>query len=119
MSLSATTKYSVIRSLMEFSILFPCISTGLILLFASGTQIYWTIQELLYNDEDDDKTAILLWYFGAVVGGCIGARMVDKFLKSTIYVMKLHLPFSCSIQFSFCFYFAFYRCICSILALVC
>lgn len=83
-----------------------CENLGLILLFASGTQIYWTIQELLYADDEND-TAILLWYFGAVLGGIVAAKIVDRLLKSTIYVniRSVQFKLSCNVYFFFLFFF--------------
>lgn len=63
-----------------------CFFLGLVLLFASGTQIYWTIHELLYNVDEERYTAVFIWYFGAILGSVLGAYLVQNLWKRTIYV---------------------------------
>lgn len=72
---------------------------GLVLLFATGTQIYWTIHELHAVDVidslttekytfDDNLAKIFCWYIGAILGGLLGAILLPRILKRTIYVSK-------------------------------
>lgn len=72
---------------------------GLVLLFATGTQIYWTIHELHNVDVvaghsgnytfDDNLVKIFCWYIGAILGGLLGAILLPRILKRTIYVSRI------------------------------
>lgn len=68
---------------------FDLIPSGLVVLFASGTQIFWTIRELFHYDDSDvniDHVAVYIWYIGAIVGAILGSYLVQRILKRTIYV---------------------------------
>lgn len=78
---------------------------GLVLLFASGIQIYWSIFKLKYPysssakkdpDEDDEINGlikILCWYFGAILGSIVAVYLVAVLSKQKIYVIQ-----SCSVM---------------------
>lgn len=58
---------------------------GLVVLFACGTQIFWTIREIV-DKTFEDHLSVYLFYVGAIIGAILGSILVPILLKRTLYV---------------------------------
>lgn len=90
------------------SVIFISSILGLVLLFASGIQVYWSAfklekqleKPLLVDSTRETPNEALFniasWYGGVVVGSVLGIILVSLLLKRTIYVSQIfsdaHFP---------------------------
>lgn len=94
--------FSVIFHFVEVaSVIFISSILGLVLLFASGIQVYWSAFKLekqlekplkLVNSTRETPNEALLniasWYGGVVVGSLSGIILASLLLKRTVYVSQ-------------------------------